>query len=214
MDNNFWEPIMAWFEGNARDYPWRNTTDPFHILIAEILLQQTNVRLVPDTYTSVVNKYPTPIILSAAEELTLIQEIKHLGLKYRAGRLIHIAEDLCRKYNSIVPNSKTELLNLVGVGDYISDAVLCYAYAKPTVAIDTNVFRLFLRYFGFNSDCSRARTDKVLRSKIREQYCFKATRKPNLAVLDYASVICTAKKPACELCNLRFTCRYYTEKSK
>lgn len=204
----FWEGILDWYSKNSRDYPWRKTINPFHVLIAEFLLQQTHVRKVQEVYERFIDEYPAPAYLAQAQLFKVERIIKPLGLSYRANRLIKCAEIICSEFGGRVPNSSEQLKKLPGVGSYISDAVLCYAYGKPTIPIDTNVIRVFCRYFGLKSDKSRPRTDTVLAECIKGFYQFENTRIPNLAVLDFAGTVCTAKKPNCDQCNASAECFY------
>jgi len=203
----FWLSLFYWFSLNKRDFPWRRTDNAYRILIAEILLQQTHVRKVETVYNVVQKTYPSPRHLMQADLVMLSNIIEPIGLVYRAERLIHIAEMLCSKYNELVPNEKKELLSLPGVGDYIADAVLCYAYKQPTVPIDTNVIRLFCRFFGLATSKARARNDKQLATDIRSLYLFHSTRTANLAVLDFASAVCRARSYNCSSCILCSRCK-------
>lgn len=203
----FWDGIITWYGIYGRDYPWRRTVNPFHILIAEFLLQQTNVRKVQEVYEIFITKYPIPKQLADADISEVEGIINPIGLNYRAGRLKKSAEIICSDGKGEVPASADELRHLPGVGPYIADAVLCYAFGLKTVPIDTNVIRLFCRYFGLRSDKSRPRTDRQLSEKIRQHYrLFDSTRIPNLAVLDFAGIECTAKRPSCEQCCISAEC--------
>jgi len=204
--NKFWGCLLKWHNENARDYPWRRTKNPYYVLTAEFLLQQTHVRKVSEVYERFLSKYPTPRHLAAAELMEASDIIKPIGLTYRAERLKKCAEIICREFSGEVPNTAEQLRRLPGVGSYICDAVLCYAFGFSTVPIDTNVIRLFCRYFGFKSEKARPRDDALLAENIRNLYQFENTRIPNLAVLDFAAAICTAKKPRCQNCPLRINC--------
>lgn len=210
MKNYFWKNILNWYYNNKREFSWRKTDNAFFILIAEILLQQTNVRKVEPIYNKIISRYKTPSELADADLNELKRIIKPLGLLYRAERVIKISGIITDEYNGKVPSSKSELKNLPGVGDYIADAVLCYGFQKNTIPIDTNVIRLFSRFFGLKSSYSRSRNDKELLEKIRSLYEFNDFRDPNFAVLDYAAEVCSAKKPKCSECILKNKCNFYT----
>lgn len=209
MKNYFWKNILNWYYNNKREFPWRKTDNAFFILIAEILLQQTNVRKVEPVYNDIINKYKTPSELRNVDPDDLKGIIKPLGLLYRAERLIKISGIIADEYNRKVPSSKSELKKLPGVGDYIADAVLCYGLNKNTVPIDTNVIRLFSRFFDLKSSYSRLRNDKELLDKIRSFYDFTDYTDPNFAVLDFAAEVCSAKKPKCSKCILNNKCNFY-----
>lgn len=204
----FWKELLAWYSENGRhDFPWRNTTDPYRILLAEFLLQQTHVRKVEEVYDRMLREYGDIRELANANMETVEAIIAPIGLKYRAARLIRTAEIICSEHHGQVPNNYIELRKLPGVGDYIANAVLCYAFDQPVVPIDTNVIRLFTRYFGYTSTKTRPRMDRELAQKIRSHFeGMERTREANLAVLDLAGAICTARKPHSTECPLSRYC--------
>lgn len=166
----FWTKIIEWYQKNKREFPWRNTSNPYFILIAEFLLQQTTANQVQPVYIEIINEHETIESLSKTDIDTLKDLINPLGLLFRAERMISSAGIIISEYNSEVPSQKSKLEKLPGVGDYIADAVLCYAFNKETVPIDTNVIRLFCRFFGLKSRLKRKRDDKELRNKINQLY--------------------------------------------
>ncbi|OWR33157.1 adenine glycosylase [Saccharibacillus sp. O23] len=210
----FWDTLNVWFDKNHRDYPWRHTKDPYHILIAEFLLQQTHVRKVEEVYTSLLNHFPNVKELGEASESRLIDIISPIGLIYRAKRIKSTANQVYFDYNGKIPDRFKDLMVLSGVGDYIANAVLCYGYHQNTVPIDTNVIRLFIRYFDLSSDKPRPRTDKVLAEQIKNLYAFDFDyRTANWAVLDFAGLVCIMIKPKCPECPLQKHCSYYNKKT-
>ncbi|WP_161601550.1 hypothetical protein [Paenibacillus luteus] len=211
MNSNyfFWSTLLRWFNYNCREFPWRISKNPFHVLIAEYLLQQTHVRKVESVYWRLIELYPTPENLSAAVSADIKKIIAPLGLSYRADRLhaagIHIYEN----FNGIVPSEYSELISMRGIGDYIANAVLCYGFGQNTIPIDTNVIRLFTRYFNLSSHCSRPRTDKRLVADIRDKFPRYANYKNyNLAILDFAGLVCVANNPQCNVCPMAANCLY------
>ncbi|WP_054956757.1 hypothetical protein [Paenibacillus dakarensis] len=210
-DSCFWWELLAWYSNNGRHhFPWRNTKDPYRILLTEFLLQQTHVRKVEEVYEQILFKYPDLNELARANIEIVEEIIAPIGLRYRAQRLINTAGIISTQHNGKVPNDYKELIKLPGVGDYIANAVLCYAYDHPVVPIDTNVIRLFTRYFGYTSNNPRPRMDKELASKIRAHFeVMKSTREANLAVLDFAGAVCTARNPEHLLCPLSRHCKYF-----
>lgn len=211
--NRFWFCLLYWYYLNKRDFLWRKTSSAYKVLIAEILLQQTNARKVEEVYSTIITNYPSVCELACAEIDRLTSIIQPIGLTYRAERLINIARNICADYSCRVPSDADCLTALPGIGDYISDAVLCYAYNKPTVPIDTNVIRLFTRYYSLSTTKARARCDRDLAESIRALFIFKNTRTPNFAVLDYASSICKARTPKCEHCMLNQDCSFYSHQA-
>lgn len=205
--SSFWRKLLDWYREHGRDFPWRRTQDPFLVLMAEMLLQQTHVRKVQPVYEALAALYPTAADMACADSRHLEALIQPLGLAYRAQRLKRCAQAICSDFDGWVPADYRELTRLPGVGPYIADAVLCYAFGQATVPIDTNVLRLFTRYFGLTSQRSRPRTDPVLAEAVRNLFPRGETRQANLAVLDFAAAICTARRPACGTCPAARSCR-------
>src|SRR5437763_789419 len=110
--------ILEWYEANRRDFPWREARDPFHTLVAEMLVHQTFARKIVPVYIALVEKYPTPEYLAKAPAEDIRGIIRPLGFLYRAERLKAISQRLIRDFGSTVPRSEKELLSLPGVGPY------------------------------------------------------------------------------------------------
>lgn len=205
----FWETLIGWYHENGRSFPWRNTANAFHVLVAELLLQRTHVRKVEEVYTQLIEDYPTPQKLAGANPSELENVIAPIGLRYRASRLKECARLIVTRFKGDIPNHSDGLRTLPGVGPYISDAVLCYAFNHRTVPIDANVIRLFCRYQGLIPSKTRAREDPNLLAAIRGSFSsFDSTMIPNLAVLDFSGLVCRPRKPLCGECLLNSKCKH------
>ncbi len=192
-----------------RYFAWRETENPFHILISEILLQKTNARTVESVYSMVVKKYLTPHLLAEADPEELILILKPLGLVYRAERLIAISDIIVRKYKGSIPNSVNELLELPGIGNYIARAVACFAFEQEYLPWDTNMVRISKRVFNLYSSMSRPWTDIKLADYLGSFLLTKnLVREIVWAMLDFASSICTARNPKCKDCFALKYCNY------
>lgn len=216
MDKNyFWDQIINWYSNNKRNFAWRKTQNPYFILVAEILLQQTNAEKVEPVYLKIIKEYPEFNELAKANLSKLEEIIKPLGLVYRAENLIKCAKIIRNKYNGRFPDKKVKLMELPGVGDYISNAVLCYAFNEEVVPIDTNFLRVFTRIDGFDSKYSDKSRDKDLIAQIQDYYKFDSYNRKlefkeyNFAVLDFADKVCRARNPRCNSCCLKAKCCYY-----
>jgi len=188
--------------------PWRRTKNPFRILVAEKLLQQTAARQgVVDTYRSLLNRWPSPGALAGAavEEVRAI--LQPLGLPYRASELVAMSQVLVTQHQGVVPLTRRDLLALPGVGEYAANAVLSFTGRQETAVVDTNVSRLLRRLFGLEdaapTNPARNRTLYALASWL---IAGKPSRELNYAVLDLTAELCIARKPRCEDCPLRTFC--------
>lgn len=173
------------------------------------MLQKTDSKKVIQVYPSVIKKYPTPQHLVEANLRRLRKEIHLLGISDRARRLKATAKTILSLHNGKVPSDRKQLLNLLGVGDYIANAVLCFAFNEDVPLLDTNVIRVIKRVFSVESNKKRARTDKEL-------WRFAGSLVPqgkavdyNRSILDFAAIICTARNPNCKICPISKTCDYY-----
>ena len=120
--------ILEWHKSNKRSFPWRKTKNPYHILVAEILLQQTDAAKVAKEYSSFIKTFPKPSKLAAASKSSVNKFISKLGLDYRVNRLINVASGLEKNFNGKVPDTQKQLLKLPGIGLYMANAVLASAY--------------------------------------------------------------------------------------
>lgn len=202
------DALLQWASSNGRDYPWRHTTDPYEILIAEKLLQQTSVR--PDlvtAYTIILSKYPSPANLADAQVADIERIIQKLGLLYRARDFVLMAQDVCEKFDGHIPKTLPELLSIFGVGDYSARAVLSFAYGLDYAVVDTNVARIIYRVnkleekFPANPARSR-KLYSIVGDLLPEGY----SREFNWAMIDLGALICSAKQPSCEKCPLNHRC--------
>jgi len=200
--------LRRWFSKHGRNYPWRKTTDPYRILVSEYLLQQTNAELALPAYRRFIKDYPTPQILAQTDIRKLRRLIAPIGLSYRAYRLKIIGQQLVSEFVGKVPQTRDKLLKLHGVGLYMSNAVLSFAFEERVPILDTNTIRIFERVFGIVSDLKRPRTDKKLENRIKDYLPNRKVREFNYALLDFGALICTSTNPKCSACPLCGICDY------
>lgn len=205
----FLKKLFQWHKKNYRDFIWRKSGDPYQIIIAEMMLQKTDAKKVEIVFKSFIEKYPTPKSLVKVGVRQIKKDIDILGIHRRAKRIKDLAVDLITNYNGKVPSEKSQLMHLVGVGDYISNAVLCFAYNKDTPLIDTNFIRIMDRVFTIKTTKSRGRTDKELWKTMETIIPTGLGKEFNFAILDFAALVCKSRNPAHEICPLKDICNYY-----
>ncbi len=201
--------LLLWFERNARDYPWRRTSDPWRVLIAEMMLQRTKADQVEVVYKDFVRRFSKPSELVLANRQVVRRILLPLGLRWRISKFCLLGKELLSKFNGEVPRCREQLLTLPGVGDYVAGAVLSIAFMKPEWIVDSNVVRIFCRFFGAKVR-NEARRDASI---IALSKAFSKCRKPreaNLALLDFAALICKPVNPGCRTCSIRRRCHYYS----
>lgn len=201
----FQQSLINWFEENGREYPWRHCTNPYEVLLSEVLLQQTNADKVVDVYNQLLREFPDlrALALSDINELTSL--MKPVGLRYRAARLKKLCEIIVEKYGGDIPSEEGELLNLPGIGQYITNAILCFAFSCRVPLVDVNVLRMYERVFSLKSAKRRAREDPLV-------WQFAADMLPddfkqyNWAIIDFCAKVCSTGHPSCDTCPVGWTC--------
>jgi len=203
----FRNKIVRWFNKNKRKYPWRETRDPFRILIAEMMLRRTKADQVKMVYDKLFTEYPDVETLAKAGNKKMQKILYPLGLKWRMPAFGMVVREVKEKYNCKVPKTREELKSLPGVGEYVAGAVLSLAYGKKEWIVDSNIVRLFRRYFGIKTS-KEGRRDKHVIEMAKMYVSCKNPRKANLAILDFAALICTPSNPNCKMCPLSKKCVY------
>ena len=201
--------VWAWYHAHGRDLPWRRTADPYWLLTAEVMLQQTDAAKVSAAYPRFIRDFPRPSVLAEAKESRVAGHIRPLGLNYRAGRLIATAKAICEEFGGEVPKTEEELMSMPGIGRYVARAVLAGAAGRRLAVLDTNVVRLLERYFGVRSQRPRPHTDPQL-WEVAQLLLPRRTsdsRDWNYAVLDFTAGVCTYSSPSCDACGCSRRCR-------
>jgi len=199
--------LLSWWKMSKRDYPWRKETDPYKILIAEIMLQRTKANQVMPVYSSFLERFPTPCALAVARIKDVKDFFRRLGLIWRAEKVRRLGDALVANFNSRVPNTREEMLSLPGVGEYAADAVLASAYGKNIAAVDANVCRAIGRLFGMEAR-GEARRDPKFREVARRLVPEGKAKEFNWAMIDFAALICKPRNPRCHVCPFAELCDY------
>lgn len=203
----FQEQLSEWAATNLRDFPWRRTTDPYSIFVAEVLLQKTVAATASPIYEVFLVKYPTLDALAKASVEDLALLLQPLGLSFRAERLCRSARIVVDKYAGSIPASEAELLLLPGIGKYTARSICANAFGKPAAILDTNVARIIERFFGLQGERVKSRC-KILWSAAEAIAPNKEVGRWNLTLLDFGAAICAARKPRCGECVLQEKCCY------
>jgi len=199
--------VLGWWRRHARRFPWRETTDPYSVLLAEVLLQKTDAPKVVPVFTSMSQTFPTLESLAAANPRRVAKLLDSLGLDYRTERLRHMARDLLERYGEVPPDVDA-LTATRGIGRYIASAVCAQAFGQRWAVLDTNVIRVLDRYFGVRSNRPRARDDPRMWEAAQQLLPQRASHAArwNWALLDFAAAICSSRRPGCDACLPRSGC--------
>lgn len=208
----FTSKILEWASINLRSFPWRHEKTFYAVLISEFFLQRTNVAQVLPIYNSFITKFPSFNQLMQANPLEYEIYFQKLGLYKRYEYLKEIIEILKDK-NDFEHISKNELLDLPGIGQYTAHSILCFWYNKKVPLVDSNIIRIFSRFFNLNSPKKSPRMDKSL--WIFAEQLLPATnyQEYNYALIDFGSEICVPHNPKCRACILKSEC-YYNNREK
>lgn len=198
--------LIQWFRRHGRDLPWRRTRDPYHIVVSEFMLQQTQVSRVEPYYHRFLDQYPTIRDLAVAAPAQVRESWQGLGYYRRAANLHRLAVTVVEDKSGVMPRSIEELERLPGVGRYTAGAVASFAFEQSEPAVDTNVARVIRRAFL----PARARvTEKRIwgLAKTLVPRRGPAAWAFNQAIMELGAVVCTARVAHCEVCPVRSTCR-------
>lgn len=200
--------LLLWGGQNFRAFQWRLTDDPYRVLVAEIMLHRTQAAQVSLVYPTFIEKFPDIGSLADSGIGELAESMWSLGLRWRVALMRDMAEQIVRKFDGRVPQSRDELVSLPGVSDYIATAVRCFAWGFPEALIDTNTVRVLGRVFGLDTRDS-SRRSRIFRSALESMVDRSRPRDYNFALLDLAHLLCTKRRePDCDRCPLRFCCVY------
>jgi A/G-specific adenine glycosylase len=205
--SEFRRRLLRWFRRHGRDLPWRRTRDPYHIVVSEFMLQQTQVSRVEAYYDRFLKRYPSIRVLAAAPAAMVRESWEGLGYYRRAANLHRLAQAVVGEYGGVVPADPAELLRLPGVGRYTAGAVACFAYERATPAVDTNVARVIRR--AFHPKLRRA----AMPRRVWETAGALVPRQGetawafNQAIMELGAMVCTARAPRCESCPVRACCK-------
>lgn len=202
--NYFKRKILTWHKTLSPVYPWRITKNPWHALVAEIMLQRTNADQVVPIYSNFCSRFPNTQTFLRHANRTKVNYFSDLGLLWRNQFLIRSAEIINKNG---IPKDKKELLALPGVGDYVASALLSLHFDIRSILIDSNIVRVYGRYFGFpyNNETRRRRELWELADALTPQLHIKSF---NYAILDFSRNICCSK-PRCNVCSVRLRCHFY-----
>lgn len=207
----FRKRLHKWFGRNHRRFDWRETRDPYAILLSEVLLQRTQAPQVASHFKRIVCQFPTPTALSAAPCDEVYEALRSLGLAKRARTLVAMAQVLVADFEGRVPQDLDLLAALPGVGHYIASATLCFAFGRRIPIVDTNVIRIFSRYFGIVSNKRRPKDDPQLWKVAEMLLPRKNIEEYNWALIDFAALVCTIRNPSCQDCLMKKECRFSAE---
>ena len=198
---------LDWFSRRGRNFPWRQSSNSFHVLVAEVLLRRTQAERVVAPYLELIELFPTPQAMAEADTAWLREWFRPLGLVSRANALVQTSEIIRMRYGGKVPRDLTKVESLPGLGKYSARAVLCLAYGWAVPMIDESSGRLVRRLLGLSSK-GPAYSDRKLLEQTEALLPQETSRAFNLGLLDIAAAYCHVNSPDCVQCPLRTLCSF------
>ncbi len=199
--------LLAWYRANGRDLPWRRTDDPYHILVSEVMLQQTQVDRVVPKYHEWLEKYPSLADLARARIQDVSRTWRPLGYNIRPKRLHAIARESVVRYGGTLPSDEETLRSFKGIGAYTAGAIRSFAFRQRAAIVDTNVARVLFRVFVADGDAKAHATKRHLWAVSEALVPRKHVFDFNQGLMDLGATVCTPRRPDCRCCPVRKMCR-------
>ena len=197
--------LLRWYARNGRPFPWRETRDPYRVLVSEIMLQQTRADRVASRFPEFLERYPDIESLAGARTSDVLRAWRGMGYNNRAVRLHGAVKEVVAKYGGAVPRDTADLEALPGIGRYTAHAVACFAHGRRVPVVDVNVRRVLSRIFRPMPSVSAA---------VAEQDAWDIARAVlpadaynwHQALMDFGAMVCTARAPKCPACPVAGAC--------
>ncbi len=198
--------LLAWYRANGRDLPWRRADDPYHVLVSEIMLQQTQVDRVLPKYAEWLAKYPSMESLAAAPIDDVVRTWYPLGYNIRPRRLHSIAREAVARYGGQLPDDEATLMGFAGIGRYTAGAIRSFAFGRRAAILDTNVARVLFRVFVGEgrprAHATRRRLWAISEALLPRKHVFDY----NQGLMDLGAMVCAPRKPRCAVCPVKTLC--------
>jgi A/G-specific adenine glycosylase len=200
------QSLIRWYLANHRDLPWRKTTNPYHIWVSEVMLQQTQVNTVLPYYRSFLQCFASLEQLARADLQDVLKVWEGLGYYARARNLHRAAGIILSHHHGIVPDGWEEFRKLPGVGDYIAAAVLSIAFNKPYSVVDGNVKRVLARLLLMEKPVNKSTSIKFFKEAAGRLLSPQDPATFNQAMMELGATVCKPQQPLCSACPLQRMC--------
>jgi A/G-specific adenine glycosylase len=204
--SQFQKKLLKWFIINQRKLPWRATKNPYHIWIAEVMLQQTQVRKVLEYYQKFIDQFPDVDSLAKADLQQILKAWEGMGYYARARNLHNAAHILLTEKGGIIPDTYHDFKKLPGAGEYITAAVLSQAFNAPYAVVDGNVKRVLSRVFLIDEPVNLSSSKVIFKEHANLLLDQSEPGNFNQAIMELGAIICRPKNPKCQECPITFFC--------
>lgn len=200
--SGFQNALIGWFQEGGRNYPWRQTTDPYAILVSESMLQQTRIATVLERryFERWMQRFPTIPALASAKESEILKAWEGLGYYNRARNLQKASKAICEEHGGEFPRNEADILALPGVGRYTAGAVLSFAFDRRGVIVDGNVSRVLSRIFAYKKEVDSSAGGKLIWDLADRLTPDDRARLYNSAIMELGQRVCSKTQPGCLVC--------------
>ena len=215
VKDSFSKALCAWFETNGRNLPWRETQDPYHIWLSEIMLQQTQVATVMSYYPRFLKRFPNIKTLAQAPEDRVLKLWEGLGYYARCRNMHRSAQIIVEKHKGKFPQTLDEVVALPGIGRSTAGAILTFSFGHKHPLLDGNVKRVLCRLYNVDEAPQKSAVEKALWAFSKT--LLEPTNDPwthNQAIMELGATVCTPNKPKCEQCPVQSLCDAFSEKTQ
>jgi A/G-specific adenine glycosylase len=199
--------LLNWYRRRGRDLPWRETRDPYAVLVSEFMLQQTQVVTVVPYYHKWLLRFPDLPALARASENDVLRAWQGLGYYARARNLHGTARIVVNQHHGRFPRAIEQMQRLPGIGKYTSHAVASFAFNQSVPIVEANTARVLARLFNFRQSIDSAVGRKILWQHAASLLPQSGASTFNSALLDLGALVCVPRKPKCKLCPVKAFCR-------
>ena len=199
--------LLAWYEAEGRELPWRSAHDPYRILVSEMMLVQTTVAAVIPFFERFLSRFPDVKTLAAADEVHVLKAWEGLGYYRRARQLHAAARMIVNRHGGLMPRDRVLIRELPGVGRYIAGAILSFAFDLPEPIVEANSQRVLARLLAWPDDLKATSTQARLWQAAERLVPTHHAGAFNQALMDLGALICTPRSPSCLMCPVAAFCQ-------
>lgn len=207
----FTRRLLAWYHDNKRTLPFRESKDPYHIWVSEIMAQQTQIATMIPYYNRWISMYPDVASLADAPIESILKLWEGLGYYNRARNLHKGAKFVMEHFNGVIPNTKEALMTIPGIGDYTSSAIASIAFEQQEIVIDGNVKRVMARYLNYTENVNARKAHTVFETFLKKEL-IESNAIPsdfNQALMELGALVYTPSNITCEGSPFKEMCAGY-----
>jgi A/G-specific adenine glycosylase len=200
--------LLLWSKNHSPEYPWRHTSDPYHVMVAEMLLRRTRAHNAVSVYEKFFETFPSVFALAEAPEDEIKRITRSLGLMSRSKTIKSAAQSIVKRYDGTFPSEGSELHTALGSGSrYTVNAIRCFAFGQRVPIFDVNVKRIFERVFSVDFG-TESHKREISWEIVSEAIPRENVKQYNWSLLDLGKAVCTPANPGCGICPLQMICDY------